>query len=214
LMLWTENGIRRVANEVLTGQSGKDIIVQQVTTVLNERVHAQKASEIKTQIDEFLARHKSALTKALAKVFEAQTNRLESKLLELSAEIDKKAPDHIKKLKYLDDELSRINTESVTWLDKASEDLDDLLDEELKSFQIIIKKFLAERFEDTEKFYRVAENRLIEKVDKHLDRMLVESVKQHVRSSMFEEENLSNMQLAAIKGISLRAAKRLRRASP
>jgi DNA-binding NarL/FixJ family response regulator len=56
-----------------------------------------------------------------------------------------------------------------------------------------------------------AERKVAEMIEQRLHSLVVAAVREHVTSASFEEDGLTNKQIAAARGISLRAVKRLRR---
>lgn len=110
---------------------------------------------------------------------------------------------------------SRLQEVVTTYRNRLNEPERDLLSmilQHKEEFAQEIKDMAANSMAQIRGAAQQTERRVEKMIEDRLHNLILEAVHEHVRSAPLERDGLSNKQLAAAKGISLRAAKRLRRA--
>jgi hypothetical protein len=111
-----------------------------------------------------------------------------------------------------EDKLREVVTSYRGRLDEPERDLLSMISQHKEEFAKEIKEMAADSMTQMRAAARQVEKRVDKLIEARLHDLVLEAVREHVRSTPFEQDSVSNKQLAAAKGISLRAAKRLRRA--
>ncbi len=194
-MFWTEGGIRAVISSELAGKQGKEIICEHVKALLREEIAPQLGDELRAVSERLGEGAKAALHRKLNAIYAAHIDRLRQRLDQFEHELEETSPRYRQKLEEFEKGIKHI-TESYQKL--LSEPKDEILRDFRKQANITTRQI---------------EKRLRDILETKLQDLILDTVREHVSSMPFEQEAISNKQLAAAKGISLRAAKRLRRAS-
>lgn len=217
LFLWTESRVEQIASDVatklVTGDLGARTIRERVSEIFKEDALDQLSTEARSATEKLATNAKASFHRKLNSIYEEHEQRLLQRVSELELRLKKQAPDFERRLKAFEEEI-----EQLTEKDEAR-----LLEPERKLKQMITEcsAHMAAELQEAQKQIasqvRLAvqklEGRLEKIVETRLHAVLLEAVRDHVRSAPIQPAGLTNKQLAAANGISRRAAKRLRRAT-
>lgn len=213
-MLWTEGGIRKVATDVVSGDAGKESTRKHVAALFQEQIATQLGDqlrqlreELRVTAEQIAKDSKATLQRKLNSIYAAHAERLKGRITELERQLEANTPDYHKKLEQFEEKLQEVAVSYRARLDEPERDLADMISQHKNKFLKDLKRISTKLQAEMQEAILNAE---ISASDR-LHALILEAVREHVRSAPFEQDGLSNKQLAAAKGISLRAAKRLRR---
>ncbi len=212
MVFWTENGIRNVVLSVMAGSEGTTCVRTHVANVLRGDVDETLAEERRQSAEQLAERAKASLHRRLNEIYAVQCERLDTELAKFIRELEKKAPDQERRLKALEQKLNEVEAACEHWLDTPREQLKRLAEEHQAAAAVDLNSLSKDAATRTQAMVARAERKVAELIEQRLHSQIVAAVQEHVRSASFKEDGLSIKQIAAARGISLRAVKRLRRA--
>ncbi len=213
MVFWTEGSIRAVISSELSGKQGKEITCEHVKALLREQVSSQLGDELRSVLESLAEGTKAALQRKLNTIYTTHIDRLRQRLDDFERELERASPKYLRQLEELKKDINKLALSNRK-----------LLDEPRRELETVTLNFKNDLCSETQKIHdnfhkqaRVTVRQLEKKIEDvyrtKLHDMILETIREYVRSAPFEQDHLSNKQLTATKGISLRAAKRLRRAS-
>jgi hypothetical protein len=212
VVFWTENGIRNVVLNVLSGSEGTTCVRTHVANVLRGDVDETLVEERRRSAEQLAERAKTSLHRRLNEIYAAQCERLDAELAKFIGELEKKAPEQERRLKALEQKLNEVETACEHWLDTPRQQLKRVAEEHQAAVAVDLNNLSKGAATRTRAMVARGERKVAEMIEQKLHGLIVAAVREHVTSASFEEDSLSNKQIAAARGMSLRAVKRLRRA--
>lgn len=210
---WTEDDISNVTRKVLTSDVGRSIVRTHIDAILQNEVTRALGAELRIIAERFGEEGKLSLQRKLNSVYAAQVERLAKRLAELESELEAASPGYEKRLKAFEYRLDQLSSSLESWLDEPTRSLQDLVTENLANFKSELKDITNKSARKAQKNAEQIEHNVNLIIQTELYALVLSAVREHVKSLSFEKEELSNKQVAATMGISLRAAKRMRRAN-
>ena len=209
---WTEDDIAKVVRQVLASDTGRSIVRQHVDTILREEATRAIGAELRTTAELLAEQVKTTLQRKLNAAYATQAERLTSKLVELERSLEAAAPAQEMRLKAFENRIEEVSAAIEGWLDEPTRSLVTLCNEGAARFTAEVNNIMKKSALKMQGTVEHAKQRVDRMMQTKLHTMVVAAVREHVRSVPFEEDRLSNKQIAAAMGVSLRGAKRLRRA--
>lgn len=213
-----EGRVRELVAEEIKGKAGADAIKAQLDAAVRGPVRTDLAAEIarlkdeyRAAVDKIVADNKAALHRKLNDAYETHALKLRTELSILEDRLAQDTPVLVQRLE-------RIEAKAA----EVSERQQKLSAAPKQEFAALVAQHRAELTEAAEQARKASDARaraLVARVEKQLGELveaklheaLLRAVREHVRAEPFTGDGLTNKQLAAARGISLRAAKRLRR---
>jgi DNA anti-recombination protein RmuC len=215
LVFWTENGIRKVAAEVaadvLSGGRGAEITRNHISDVLRGTVAAEVDGELRAAAEKLAENAKASLHRKLNGIYTTQCEKLEQNVKRFEQEVDNREPDLKRRLDRLERQLSDLERSCEEWLEAPKQQLERAAAKNQQLFSAELAKLTKNSATRMTGMITRVEQQMVNLIHEKLHELLVEIVRQHVRSTPFAPESLSNKQIAAARQISLRQVKRLRR---
>lgn len=215
MVLWTENGIRKVAAEVaadvLSSGKGAGITRKHVSEILRGAVAAEVGAELRTATEALAEDAKSTFHRKINAIYSAQREKLEQKLEEFKHDLEEREPNQQRRLGELERQLTDLETSCEEWLEAPKQELERAAASHRQAFAGDLAKLTRASEARVKSMIERAEQQMINLIQERLNVLLLEAVKKHVISDIFASEGLSNKQIAAARRISLREVKRLRR---
>ena len=149
-------------------------------------------------------------TEKLNTIYAAQCARLEQRLADFKNNLENIAPEQERRLDALKGRLDDVEEACEGWLEQPRAQLERLVEDRQKAFSNDLNRLSKDSAHRTKTMLSKAEKKLADVIDERLHDLVIEAVREHITSTRFEETNLSNRQVAKLKGISLRAVKRQR----
>lgn len=209
-MFWTEGGIRRVAGEEISGPKGVASTRKHVMDLLREQTAGAVGAELQKAAEQLAENAKAALHRKLNTIYAAQCARLEQRLADFKNNLENIAPEQERRLDALKGRLDDVEEACEGWLEQPRAQLERLVEDRQKAFSNDLNRLSKDSAHRTKTMLSKAEKKLADVIDERLHDLVIEAVREHITSTRFEETNLSNRQVAKLKGISLRAVKRQR----
>ena len=208
MVLWSTEGIKRVAREVLASDDGAQIVRTQFVALLGKQDTSAIGQELKHEAERRAEAAKASLHRRVNEIYEAQCARLDKELREFCRKLERTAPDQTTRLQKLEDRLRAVQESYEGWLDEPAKELEALVSEQRNALEHSVSKIMNSSEIRIQSKMTQVESQLADLIEQRLHALVVEAVRDHVASAPFEEERLSNKQIAAARGISLRAVKR------
>lgn len=208
LVFWTEKGIRKVSAEVaadvLSGEKGAESTRKHFSDILQGKVVAEVGTELRATAERLADNAKSSFHRKLNAIYSAQCEKLDQDLKNYENEYETREPTLFRRLQMLEHRLAELETSCEEWLDAPKQQIERAAAEHLQVF--------SEELAKLEKISRARVKGMITRVEhqtanliqERLNDLLIETVRQHVKSARFVPDTLSNKQLAAARQISLR----------
>ena len=209
-MFWTESGIRRVAGEEISGPKGAASTRKHVMDLLGEQTAGEVGAELQKAAEQLAENAKAALHRKLNTIYAAQCARLEQRLAAFKSQLEKIAPEQERRLDALKGRLDDVEEACEGWLERPRAQLERLVEDRQKAFSDDLSRPSRDSAHRTKTMLSKTEKKLADVIDERLHDLVIEAVREHITSTRFEDTNLSNRQIAKLKGISLRAVKRQR----
>lgn len=219
MVVWSETRVREIAVEEIKGKAGAAAVKSQLDVAVRGAVRTDLATEItalkneyRAAADRIVADNKAALHRKLNDAYETHSLKLRTELSTLEDKLAQDAPVLVKTLERMKAGVAEVSEQQRTLLAAPKQDLAALVAQHKLELAGAVEQ--AGKAADAEARAVVArvEKKLDDLVKAKLHEVLLRAVREHVRSEPFTGDGLSNKQLAAARGISLRAVKRLRRA--
>jgi len=210
---WTESDIRKIAEEVLAGDDGRASTRKHLEGLLREQTITALGAELNATAEHIVESAKVALQRKLNAVYAAQAERLAARLGQLDQDLEAKAPAHQRRLEALEVQLDEVSARYEGWLDEPAQILKSMLADGMAQFTEEIAKISKESRSRARMAMKNLEAEAQKNLETRLHDLVLDAVREHVTSTEFDQDGLSNKQLAAAKRILLRAAKRLRRST-
>ena len=215
LVFWTENGIRKVAAEVatetLSGHKAAESTRQHVSDLLRGTVKTEVGNELRAAADTLAEASKASLHRKLNTIYALHCERLEQKLKLFEKELEEREPDQRQRLERLERRLADLEISCEEWLENPKQQLERASGEQQQAFAEELTKLTKNSEARLKGIITRAERQFADLVQEKLHDLLLEAVREHVTSTPFEADGLSNKQIAAGRRISIRQVKRLRR---
>ncbi len=215
LVFWTEHGIRKVAAEVaadvLSGGKGAESTRKHVSDVLRGTVIAEVGAELRATAETLAGNAKSSLHRKLNAIYSAQCEKLDQNLRKFERDHAKREPDPQRRLEGLERRLAALEVSCEEWLEAPKQQLERAATEHQQAFSEELTKLAKSSETRVKGMITRVEQQMAKLIQERLQDLLVEAVRQHVTSTPFAPEGMSNKQIAAARRISLREVKRLRR---
>lgn len=215
MVFWTENGIRtvaaEVAAEVLSGGKGAESARKHVFDLLRGTIGAEVGAELRATAESLAENAKSALHRKLNAIYAAQCEKLDQKLRQLEQDLEEREPGQTLRLERLERRLADLETSCEEWLEAPKQQLERVATEHQKAFSEELTKLAKSSETRVKGMITRVEQQITNLVQERLHDLLVEAVRQHVTSTPFVPEGMSNKQIATARRISLREVKRRRR---
>jgi DNA anti-recombination protein RmuC len=215
LVFWTENGIRKVAAEVaaetLFGGKGAESARQHVSDLLRGTVTSEVGNELRATAETLAEGAKASLHRKLNAIYSAQCERLAQKLKLFEQELQEHEPDLQQRLEHLERRLADLQVYCEEWLEAPKQQLERAAAEIQEAFSEELTKIAKSSEARVKGMITHVERQIADLVQERLHDLLLKAVREHVTSTPFEPDRLSNKQIAAGRRISIRQVKRLRR---
>jgi DNA anti-recombination protein RmuC len=215
LVFWTENGIRKVAAEVavetLSGGKGAESARKHVSDLLRGSVTTEVGNELRATAETLAEAAKASLHRKLNAIYTAHCERLEQKLKLFEVELEKREPDQQQRLEQLERRLAALEVSCEEWLESPKQQLERAAAEHQQAFSEELHKLAKNSEAKVKGIITRVERQVADLVQERLHNSLLEAVREHVASTPFEPDGLSNKQIATGRRISIRQVKRLRR---
>ena len=210
---WTENDITKVAQQVLESDIGRTIARQHIEAVLREEDTRAMGAELRARAEHLADQGKAALQRKFDAAYTAQAERLNIKLGDLEKKLESTAPNQEKRLTTFENRIEEVEEAMEGWLDEPTRSMTILCDDGITRFTAAVERIMESSVLRTQDDADQAKRRIDRMMQTKLHTMVLAAVREHVKSLPFEQDQLSNRQLAAARGVSLREAKRIRRAA-
>jgi hypothetical protein len=210
-VIWTERSIRKTILSILAEDAGKEITRRHVSALLREDLETELGKELQAATERIAEDAKANLLRKLNSIYADQTQRFNKRIAALELQLQASAPEHARRLEDFEGKLKEVVTSYRKRLDEPQRDLADMISEHKEEFAKDVKNVAANAATTMRAAARQVERQVEKLIETQLHELILGAVREHVRSTPFDQDGLSNKQLAAEKGISLRAAKRLRR---
>jgi len=196
----------------MSGSEGTACVRTHVANILREDVDVALVEERRRSAEQLAERAKASLHRRLNEIYGVQCERLDAELATFIRELEKKAPDQERRLTALEQKLREVEAACEHWLESPRQQLKRVAEEYQAAVAEDLNNFSKDAVVRTKAMVARAERKVAEMIEERLHGLVVAAVREHVTSAPFEDDGLTNQQIAAARGISLRAVKRLRRA--
>lgn len=209
---WTEDDIAKVAQQVLTSNTGRSVVRQHIETILREEALRAIGADMRDIAEQLAIQGEAILQRKFDAAYAAQAKRLASKLANIEKKLEAAGPAQEKRLTAFEDRMEEVSEAIEGWLDEPTRSMTALCDEGVARFTAAVDKIVESSLLKTQDEADRAKRRIDKMMQTKLHGMVLAAVREHVKSVPFEQDLLSNRQFAAARGVSLREVKRRRRA--
>jgi hypothetical protein len=174
---------------------------------------AQLGTELRVSAEQLADSAKASLQRKLNSIYDNQAKRLNQKILELERQVKQGTPEFQQQLKELKAKLADVIADQRKWLNEPEQ----LLKKLTSHFNERVARESRQACKKVVSLTKTAIDDLEKQIDllvqNRFHDLLLDVVREYVSSASLQRTELTNKQLAAAKGISLREAKRIRRAT-
>jgi hypothetical protein len=212
---WTEKDIRKLAEDeaakTLAGDRGQIATHKHIERLIRDNVLNALSEEFNSISDRIVDDAKASLQGKVSAIYRAQTDRLEKRLKQFEQDLEAKSPQSHERLSKLESALNEVSARYQNWIEEPRQEIEKLASDSLADFKSDLENIKKDFKVKALKLASDIEARMEEIIQKNLHDFVLSAVREHVRSAPFNKNGLSNKQLAAARGVSLRRAKKERK---